>query len=204
MAKERNQSGIYIFLIIVVMAAIINALLSRFAVVTFPSAPGVSALYFAAAFMITFTLWFGIWGAIAAYLGCFIGAGLADLPVMVNLYWSLADFWVVFIPLIAFRKYQANVGLQTKRDFLVFYIFGWLLASLAGAIWGSIMLAVGGIISWSDVLNTFITWFIGDLIVTVAITPLLLRYFTGHIVRWGLDVKGYWTFGHSRSLSSGI
>ena len=204
MAKERNQSGIYIFLIIVVMAAIINALLSRFAVVTFPSAPGVSALYFAAAFMITFTLWFGIWGAIAAYLGCFIGAGLADLPVMVNLYWSLADFWVVLIPLIAFRKYQANVGLRTKRDFLVFYIFGWLLASLAGAIWGSIMLAVGGIISWSDVLNTFITWFIGDLIVTVAITPLLLRYFTGHIVRWGLDVKGYWNFGHSRSLSTEI
>jgi integral membrane sensor domain MASE1 len=204
MAKERNQSGIYIFLIIVVMAAIINALLSRFAVVTFPSAPGVSALYFAAAFMITFTLWFGIWGAIAAYLGCFIGAGLADLPVMVNLYWSLADFWVVLIPLIAFRKYQADVGLQTKRDFLVFYIFGWLLASLAGAIWGSIMLAVGGIIGWSDVLNTFITWFIGDLIVTVAITPLLLRYFTGYIVRWGLDVKGYWTFGHSRSLSTGM
>ena len=204
MAKERNQSGIYIFLIIVVMAAIINALLSRFAVVTFPSAPGVSALYFAAAFMITFTLWFGIWGAIAAYLGCFIGAGLADLPVMVNLYWSVADFWVVLIPLIAFRKYQANVGLRTKRDFLVFYIFGWLLASLAGAIWGSIMLAVGGIISWSDVLNTFITWFIGDLIVTVAITPLLLRYFTGYIVRWGLDVKGYWNFGHSRSLSTGM
>ena len=188
----KNKHGIYRNLIILVVVAIINALLSHFAAVAWPSAPGIAALYFAVAFMIPFTLWFGAWGAIAAYAGCVIGVGLFTMPLSVNLYWSLADLWQVLIPLVAFRRFHADVGLKTGRDFLIFLIFGWLLNNLAGAVWGSTMLSVGGISTWNSVPNTLVVWFAGNLIVTVVITTALLKYVTPYIAKPGLLVKEYW------------
>jgi integral membrane sensor domain MASE1 len=141
--------------------------------------------------MIPFTLWFGAWGAIAAYAGCIFGA-LGDMPLSVNLYWSLADLWQVLIPLIAFKLFHADISLKSKRDFLIFLVFGCLLNSLVGAIWGSTMLSVGGVSGWSDALNTLVTWFTGNLIVTLVITTLLLKYVTRYVVNQGLFVKKYW------------
>ena len=188
----KNKHGIYRNLIILLVVAIINALLSHFAAVAWPSAPGIAALYFAVAFMIPFTLWFGAWGAIAAYAGCVIGVGLFTMPLSVNLYWSLADLWQVLIPLVAFRRFHADVGLKTGRDFLIFLIFGWLLNNLAGAVWGSTMLSLGGISTWNSVPTTLVVWFAGNLIVTVVITTALLKYVTPYIAKPGLLVKEYW------------
>ena len=188
----KNKHGIYRNLIILLVVAIINALLSHFAAVAWPSAPGIAALYFAVAFMIPFTLWFGAWGAIAAYAGCVIGVGLFTMPLSVNLYWSLADLWQVLIPLVAFRRFHADVGLKTGRDFLIFLIFGWLLNNLAGAVWGSTMLSLGGISTWNSVPTTLVVWFAGNLIVTVVITTALLKYVTPYIEKPGLLVKEYW------------
>lgn len=180
-------------LLVLVLLTIVNSLLARFAVIAGPS-PGVAAVYFAVAFMIAFTLWFGAWGAIAAYIGCFIGAGiLSGIPANVSLYWSLADLWQVLIPLIAFRKLHADASLRTKRDALVFLVFGWALNNLIGACWGSTALAVGGLISWSRLLGAFTSWFAGNLIVTIIITPLLLRFITPVLQRTGVCVREYWS-----------
>ncbi len=187
-----KEHRIYRYLIILVIVTVINTLLARFATVVWSSAPGASDLYFAIAFMIPFTLWFGAWGAIAAYAGCILGAGLGTMPLSVNLYWSLADLWQVLIPLIAFKLFHAEVSLRSKRDFFIFFVFGCLLNSLAGAIWGSTTLAVGGVSGWSDTPNTLVTWFTGNLIVTLVITSLLLRYVTRFVVNRGLFVKNYW------------
>ncbi len=187
-----KEHRIYRYLIILVIVTAINTLLARFATVVWSSAPGASDLYFAIAFMIPFTLWFGAWGAIAAYAGCILGAGLGTMPLSVNLYWSLADLWQVLIPLIAFKLFHAEVSLRSKRDFFIFFVFGCLLNSLAGAIWGSTTLAVGGVSGWSDTPNTLVTWFTGNLIVTLVITSLLLRYVTRFVVNRGLFVKNYW------------
>jgi hypothetical protein len=187
-----KEHRIYKYLIILVIVTAINALLARFAYLAWPDAPGVSALYFAVAFMIPFTLWFGAWGAMAAYAGCIIGAGLGTVPFGVNLYWSLADLWQVLIPLVAFKQFHADISLKSKRDFFIFLVFGWLLNNLVGAIWGSTMLAAGGVSAWSDVLSTLGVWFVGNLIVTIVITTLLLKYATRYIVKWNINVKKYW------------
>lgn len=183
---NQNQKSLYTYIMILIIITIINSGLSRFAVITWQIAPEVAVLYFAVAFMITFALWFGMWGAIAAYIGCFIGAG-AGLPPDVNLYWSLADLWQVLIPLAAFRTLGADVGLKTKRDFLIFLVFGLVLNNLVGAGWGSITIPP---VSWKQ--DMFINWFITNLIVTIVITPLLLRYITPYIKRSGLYVGNYW------------
>ena len=190
---NQKQKSLYTYLIILIIITIINSLLARFAIITWQIAPGISGLYFAVAFMIAFTLWFGIWGAMAAYIGCFIGAGMtAGLPPGLNVYWSLADLWQVLIPLIAFKTLGADAGLRTKRDFLVFLIFGLVLNNFVGAAWGASTLALGGIISWNNTQEEFVGWLIGNLIVTIAITPLLLRYITPHIKKSGLYVRNYW------------
>jgi hypothetical protein len=190
---SNERKPFYVYLLILVVTIIINILLARFAVITTPVAPGVAAIYIAVAFMIVFALWFGLWGAIAAYVGSFIGAGLlSGVPLDVNSYWSLADLWQVLIPLVAFRTLNANVGLKSKRDFLIFIIFGWILNNLVGAIWGSTTLILGGIALWNEFLGIFTGWFVGNLIVTIIITPLLLRFLTPFIKRYGLYVKGYW------------
>ena len=191
--NNQKQKSVYTYLIILIVITIINSLLSRFAIISWQIAPGVAGLYFAVAFMIAFALWFGIWGAIAAYIGCFIGAGMSTgLPPGVNAYWSLADIWQVLIPLIAFRISGADAGLITKRDFLIFLVFGVVLNNIAGAGWGASALALGGIISWNDVPGIFAGWLIPNIIVTIVITPLLLRYITSHIQKSGLYVRNYW------------
>ena len=190
--KDNKNRMPYFYIAILIALIILNSLLARFGVIAYPVVPGVSALYFAVAFMIAFTLWFGAWGAIAAYIGCFIGAGLGYVPLDVNLYWSLANLWQVLIPLAAFKALNADVGLGTRRDFFIFLAFGWILNSIIGAAWGTSMLAIGGVDSWNDVPYTFIGWFIGNLIVTIAITPLLLRFSTPSIEKAGILVKKYW------------
>ena len=194
MQKEEKSRPLYTYVAILVVLIIINSLLAAFGEIHYPKAPGGVGLCLAVAFMIAFALWFGAWGAIAAFAGCFIGyAGvLGGLPLDVNLYWSLANLWQVLIPLIAFKRFDADIGLRTRRDFLIFLIFGWLLNNLVGASWGASMVAIGGLVSWNDVSGIFTGWFIGNLIVTIVITTLLLRYITPIIQKAGVCVKKYW------------
>ncbi len=73
----------------------------------------------------------------AAYAGCFIGAGLlSGISADVSLFWSLADFWQVLIPLVAFRYFGADPALTSRRDLVIALFFGVLLNNLCGAVWG--------------------------------------------------------------------
>lgn len=186
MEKPSKITRIAIFVLI----TIASILLAQFAALTFSPTPGVITFYFAVAFMIAFTLWFGVWGAVAAYIGCFIGAGMpAGLTISVNLYWSLADLWQVLLPLAAFALLKADAALRTNRDLAVFLIFGWLLNNLAGAIWGAGMFVLSGHFPMSDFNSLFSNWFLTNLIVTIIITPLLLRFVTPLIKKKGLQIK---------------
>lgn len=169
-------------ILILVSLTVLNSLLARYALYAGPVAPGVAAIYISVAFMISSTLWFGAWGAAAAYLGCFFGAGiLSGMPVGVSLYWSLADLWQVAIPLLAFKRMNADVNLVTKRDLLVFFVFGCVLNNLVGASWGSTTLALARLIQWNEVLSTLVSWFASNLMVTVIFASLLLRFVTPYV-----------------------
>jgi hypothetical protein len=119
-------------------------------------------------------------------------AGMTGMPLTANLYWSLADLWQVLIPLLAFIFSKVDAGLNTRKGLLFFLLFGWLLNNMAGAVWGSTMLAVGGVISPDGILKSFAGWFGGNLIVTIILTPALLKYATPLIAKSGLYVSGYW------------
>ncbi len=188
----------YSFLILVIGLILINTLLAWLSVqvshLISPSLPtGVALIYIAVAFMLIFTLWFGMYGAIAAYVGSFLGAGLlSGLPATVAIYFSIASILQVLIPLIAFRIFDVNVGMESTRDLFHLVLFGVILNNVIGAAWGSVALAIAGINEWSQVPFTFLVWFIGNVVVTIIIVPLVLRHFTPRVEKSKVFVKNYW------------
>jgi hypothetical protein len=172
----------------------INALVAKFVVFSFALSPGISLFYIVVPLMVVFALWFGMWGAMAAYAGCFIGAGLlSGIPPEVNLFWSLADFWQVLIPLVAFRTLHADTALSGRRDLAIVLVFGILLNNLCGALWGILTLAIGGVIPWDGVTSAFSIWFAGNCIVCLVLVPTILYVFTPIVRAHELFVKAYWT-----------
>jgi hypothetical protein len=190
----------YSFLILVIGLILINSLLAWFSLLvshiispssTLPA--GVALIPIAAAFMLAFALWYGMYGAIAAYVGCFIGSGLfSGMPATVAIYFSLAGLWQVLIPLTAFRIFDVNVGMESNRDLFHLVLFGVIVNNVIGAAWGSIALAIGGVMGWSQVLSVFTTWLIGTAVVTIIIVPLVLRRCTPRVEKSKVFVKNYW------------
>jgi hypothetical protein len=190
-----NQKTVPFFLHIALffLLVCINALVAKFVVFSFELAPGVSTIYLVIVLMVVFTLWFGMYGAVAAYAGCFIGAGLlGGVPPGVNVFWSLADFWEVIIPLLAFRYFSADPGLRSWRDLGILVVFGILLNSVAGAIWGSLSLAAGGVIPWSGIASVFYVWLVSNVLVSIVLIPVILRVLTPVIQDHELFIRGYW------------
>jgi hypothetical protein len=191
--KTETPRSMWTYVLAMLIVSVINIALARFAVVTWSVGPGVATIYFAVAFMIVFALWFGGWGVIAAYIGCYVGAGvLASMSHVVALYWSLADVWQVLIPLVAFRTFKANIDLRTRKDVSIFLVFGVILNNLIGAGWGAATLAIGRVIPWGNVIVIFGSWFATNLIVTAIIATPMLRYLTPHVRRARVYVTGYW------------
>lgn len=189
----RPHPPLPVYLGLFFLLACVNALLAKFAVFTFTVGPGISSFYIVVALMIIFTLWFGMWGAVAAYAGCFVGAGLlSGIPADVSLFWSLADFWQVLIPLVAFRTLHADPALLTRRDLVILIVFGVFLNNLCGAIWGSLTLALGGVIPWSSAVSAFYVWWLSNSIVCLVLLPLILYIFTPLVRAHELVVRDYW------------
>jgi integral membrane sensor domain MASE1 len=190
---KRKAVPFFLYLALFFLLVCINALGAKFAVFSFALAPGVSSVYIIVAVMIVFGLWFGVYGAIAAYFGCFVGAGmLSGIPPDVNLYWSLADFWQVLIPLVAFRAFGCDPGLKNWRDAGVLLVFGIILNNLAGATWGAVGLALGGEIPSSEIVQVWYSWLAVNLIVCVIFLPLILFFLTPFLRDHELYVRRYW------------
>jgi hypothetical protein len=185
----------YSFVILTAVLIIIHSALAYLSAKIFPAGEsGVSWLYVAVAFMILFTLWFGAYGAIAAYLGTLIGAGLMTIaPLTQNpglaLVWALSGLLQVLIPLVAIRTFNVDLSLENRRDWTVFLIFGVLINNVAGAAWGAWTLSL---INHSHMISIFSSWLMGNIIVTILIVPLALRYLTPEIRKSKLFVKYYW------------
>lgn len=184
----------YSYLLLVIALIIVDTFLAWISVKLSPSsASGVAIIYVAVAFMILFTLWFGMYGAIAAYVGSFLGSGiLTGMPAGVASYFALAGLWQVLIPLVAFRVFDVNVRMESKRDLFHLVLFGVIISNLVGAAWGSISLAIGGLITPSQILGVFGPWFVANMIVTLIIVPIALVRLTPRFEKSKVFVRGYW------------
>jgi hypothetical protein len=188
----------YSYCILVLGLIIVNTLLAWGSIllsrIISPSLPkGFALVYIAAAFMLLFTLWFGMYGAISAYVGGFIGSGLlSGMPFTVALYFSLANLWMVLIPLFTFRYFKVNVGMESGRDLFHLLLFGTIINNIVSAAWGAATLALGGIIAWSAFGSVFVPWLVGNIVIILLIVPLALSQFTERVSKSKVFVKNYW------------
>jgi len=187
----------YSFVILTLVLIVVNTLIARLSIIALPGGiGGVATLYFAVAFMILFTLWFGLYGAIAAYAGTLIGSGLLStdpvIPAGVAMYWSIAGLLQVVIPLVALRTFEVDLSLENRRDWTLLLLFGVLINNVVGAAWGAYTLALGNVITSGEIGSVFSLWLVGNIIVTVLIVPLALRFLTPKIRKSKLFVRNYW------------
>jgi integral membrane sensor domain MASE1 len=188
------QEPTYSFVILTLVLILIDTALAWISVKFIPaSTGGVSLVYVAVAFMILFTLWFGAYGAIAAYAGTLLAVVLATESLQqhpeIAVILAVADLLQVLIPLMAVRMFSVDLTLESRRDWTVILLFAVLINNLVGAVWGAFTLSLLGPV---NIAGTFSTWLIGNIVVTIFIVPLGLRFGTEKVNRSKLFVKQYW------------
>jgi hypothetical protein len=163
-------------------------------------AVGVSALYVAIGFLIPFVLWFSGWGLVIAILAGIIGAGiLAGMPLNLAIVFGLVDLISELPILLAYRLLASKFGVDplgkdvfTKKGFL-FFLVVCVITRLISSAYGNGVLYFSGLMPANALPIAFLGWFIGDMIVSLVVAPVLLRALTPVIERFGLTVKGLWT-----------
>jgi len=191
---RKTHEPTYSFVILAFILIIVNTLLAWLSLKIFPAnTDGASLIYLAVAFMILFTLWFGAYGAIAAYVGTLLGGMVAAVTLQqhpeIALFWAVAGLLQVLIPLIAVRVLRVDLRMVSRRDWTVVLLFAVLINNLVGAAWGAFALSL---ISSGTTAGIFSSWLVGNIIITILIVPLALRFFTEKVQRSKLFVKNYW------------
>jgi hypothetical protein len=79
-------------------------------------APGVSALYIAAAIYVPLGIWMGLWGCLAGYISCFfLGLYPSGYSLVQSFVWSWADFIEALVPALIYKGLKAELDFTVKR-----------------------------------------------------------------------------------------
>jgi integral membrane sensor domain MASE1 len=194
-----NPPVAVVSLVTYAIAAGVYTILSWLGVIALPvGVVSVSALFVGIGFGIPFAIWFGGWGLIIGYIGSFIGAGiLAGTPLLLCIPFAFVD-WIQFgIPILAYRGLAAKIGLDplgkdvyTLKGILFFIVFGCILPNGLGAFYGVTILRLGGLVPPDAFWPAITAWWIGNMVVSIIIAPVLLRVLTPVIERYGLATHG--------------
>jgi hypothetical protein len=184
------------------VASGVGIVLSWLGVIAVPgSAVGMSALYVAMGFLVPFCLWFSGWGLVIATLAGIIGAGiLSGMPLGVALLFGPVDMVSCLPILIAYRWLAPKFGLDplgrdayTPKGFGFFFLVVSVITRIVSATYGIGVLYLFGLVPPDALPISLLGWFLGDMIVTVVIAPILMRALGPVVERQGLTVRGVWS-----------
>lgn len=182
----------------VAVASAVYIVLSWLAIIALPSGvPVVSSVFLAIGFGIPFAIWFGVWAFVIAYLGNFVGAGLlATLPLPVALWFGTVDLLQLGIPMLLYRTLAKRFGVNpigkdvyTTRGFIFFVLCAVLPNNIIGGLYGNFILVTTGIAPANTLVLGWFTWSLSNVIVTLVIGSLLLRFLGPVVERFGLTVR---------------
>lgn len=122
----------------------------------------------------------------------FFSNAIAGISVPISMLYIPANFAQGMIPAWAFRRFKADPALRTRRDYLIWTVWGVLIANLVGSLWGSAMLAfVIQAIPPSAWFFTWLGWFIGNSIPSWILGVILLKSLSPLVVRTRVFCRGY-------------
>lgn len=143
---------------------------------------GVSQIYPAIAFIIAFGIWFGSWGVAGVYVGAVLGGMMAGYSFEHSAILMTADALEAAVPAILYRVLNSSPIVYNPRSFIDFLFISVLLTNFLGASVG--ILLIGLPIFGSN----WMTWFLGNIVVTAILLPVLTVSFSEVIKRAGYIV----------------
>lgn len=186
-------------LVAVAVASAVYIVLSWLTVIALPltGVPGVSAIFLAIGFGIPFAIWFGGWGFVIAYLGNFIGAGLLSaIPLPIALWFGTVDLIQLGVPVLLYRTLAKRFGVNpigkdvyTPKGFLFFVLCAVLPNNIIGGLYGNFILVQTGFNPPNTFLLGWFGWSLSNVVVTLIIGSLLLRFLGPVVERFGLTVR---------------
>lgn len=186
----------------VAVASAVYIVLSWLAIIALPSGfPVVSAIFLAIGFGIPFAIWFGGWGFVIAYLGNFIGAGLLSnppLPPNIALWFGTTDLIQLGLPMLLYRLLARRFGVSpigkdvfTLRGFIFFILCAVLPNNIIGGLYGNFVLVQTGILPGDAFFSAWFVWSLSNVVVTLIIGSVLLKFLGPVVERFGLTVRGF-------------
>jgi len=189
-AKARKRVT-WAHIVTFVLATAISYVLAVVSSLIFPvlGAPGVSALYVAAAIYVPLGIWMGMWGALAGYISCFfLGLWPSGYTLIQSFIWSWADFIEALAPAAIFRLFKVDPDFSVRR--------GWAAKAFPPLIaLGSIILLLGVVVQvlWGATLGEpFTTIYVYSVYtgLALALIGVLLGLMVGHRKTWAAHIAG--------------
>ena len=138
-------------------------------------------------------IWFGGWGVLAGMFFPFVSNALSgSAPIPVSAVYLPANFLQAFLGAFAFRTLKADPRLLTTRDWVIWIVFGVLVANLLGAFWGTYVLTWFGMITPTSRITALLGWFFGNSIPSLIFGSILLKYVSPMVIRSKAFTKGWW------------
>lgn len=129
-----------------------------------------------------------LWGR-RLWPGIFLGAFLANLTTQGTLLTSLGiatgntleallGVWLVN------QFANGRRAFEQAQDIFKFILLAVVASTTASATFGATTLALGGFAPWNDYVSIWTTWWLGDAIGALIVTPLILIWSTAPFLRW--------------------
>jgi PAS domain S-box-containing protein len=134
---------------------------------------------------------YGYGAAPGIVFGAFAANFAADesLPVAATI--AIGNTLEALLGTLLLRRFNFDTHIDRRRDVVGLVFLAALLSTLVSAILGATNLCIGHIVPWESFSSTWRTWWIGDAMGELVITPLLLTWIIRPLLPW----KG-WTSAH--------
>jgi signal transduction histidine kinase len=115
-----------------------------------------------------------LWPAIT--LGAFLVNLLAGAPLLVAVGMGIGNTVEALVCTVLLKCWQVHPALDSLHDVLVLVLLAAPTSTLIGATLGVGSLSLSGVIAWSSAPVTWSTWWLGDMMSLLLVTPLLLTW----------------------------
>ncbi|WP_196600549.1 diguanylate cyclase family protein [Pectinatus frisingensis] len=188
---EIRKSGLSHFVMMALFTGV-GVVVGTFGSIAIPMGM-VSAFWPGQAIQSVSCIWYGGWGAISAVVFPIISnaiAGSAALPISIA--YIPGNLAQGIFAGIAFRKMNCDPRLRSFKDWLVFLLFGTVLANIIGAAWGNFVLYLFGMITPNAIPVSFLGWFIGNSVASGILGIIMLKYLSPLVMKTKTFCKGLW------------
>jgi len=127
---------------------------------------------------LAFALYFGKRVIPGIFIGQFILAYSNDVNIFAIFEISLINSLEAFLAIILFSKFKINNKLEHLRDVLALIIMIVFVLQTFSAFFGSMALLAHTPLVFSQLKDTLFSWWFGNLMAQILITPFLLLFFT--------------------------